>query len=94
MARFITIILCSITALFLLPAHGEEPEICEYEPESEIVCCAVTSASSAAQGCVTHIGKNSACSKTACKNCRRITMSCPKPIIASTAGSMLCVFRE
>ena len=42
MTRAIAIITCFIAAMFLISIQGECSEICEYEPETEIECCAVS----------------------------------------------------
>lgn len=41
MTRGIVVLICFITALLLIPVQGECPEFHEYDPETEVNCCAV-----------------------------------------------------
>lgn len=41
MTRCIVVLICFISVLLLIPVQGECPEFHEYEPETEINCCAV-----------------------------------------------------
>lgn len=41
--RATAILICLVAALFLIPAQEECPGVSEYEPETEVVCSAVSS---------------------------------------------------
>lgn len=94
MTRFITIITCFITALFLFPAHGEDSDICEYEQETEVVCCAAVSASVSATSCGTHHGNVSDYHRINVQNCVRRTPTCFESPIKPSVRTLFCVFRE
>lgn len=94
MTRFITIITCFITALFLFPAHGEDSDICEYEQETEVVCCAAVSASVAATPCGTHANNESGYHRITVNDCVRHALSCFEAPIIRPLRTLFCVFRE
>lgn len=94
MTRSVAIIICFMAALFLVPVQSECSEICEYEPETEVECYAISD--SRTQPEVSQSSPKQIVGINVCTAFLPVVIIAPRCIdVKSTPARILhCVFRE
>ena len=94
MTRSVAIIICFMAALFLVPVQSECSEICEYEPETEVECYAISD--SRTQPELSPSSPEQTVGINACTAFPPVIIITPRSIdVRSTPARILhCVFRE